>query len=378
MAADLIVVIDDDYAMRLSCNKILAKSGYQVELFPDGAKGVEAVAQRGADLVLVDLKMPGMSGMEVIGRIHQIDPQIVIVVITGYATIDTAVEAIKSGAYDFLPKPFSPDELRLIVNRGLERRRLTLVSQRAERERMLLQRRFISFVSHQLQAPLAAVHQYLAVLQDLDDSEQGAAKRQEWLAACQRRTAEMQGIIRDWMTLAKVESEGLSRERVPVDLREMVLDLVAAYEEMAHAESVTLHADLPESSLLVNGDRNCLHILLDNLIVNAIKYNRPGGRVTIGGEVSGGEVVISVADTGIGIPEEYREMIFEEFFRVRGEKAKPTSGTGLGLAICKKIANEMGGGISVESQVGAGSIFRVRLPAYAEKAMAAQMNGSAG
>jgi len=372
-----IVVIDDDYAMRISCYKILTKSGFDVKLFQDGAQGLEAVAQQAPDLVLVDLKMPGMTGMEVIARVHQIDPTIVIIVITGYATIDTAVEAIKSGAYDFLPKPFSPDQLRLIVDRGLELRHLALASQRAERERMLLKRRFITFVSHQLQAPLAAIHQYLEVLQQLDDGKAAVAQRREFMTNCLRRAEEMQSIIRDWLTLATVESEWLSQERVPVDLREIISDSVAAYQEMAQSESVTLQPELPRDSLLVSGDRNCLRVLLDNLIVNAIKYNRAGGRVTIAGELSGDEVTISVADTGIGIPEEHREMIFEEFFRVRGENAKPISGTGLGLAICKKIANEMGGIISVDSQVGVGSIFRVRLPAYSEKALAAKMDGGA-
>ena len=125
---ETIVVIDDDYAMRLSCRKILSKMGFRVETFEDGAQGPEGVASLKPGLVAVDLKMPGISGMEVITRVHEVDPEIIIVVITGYATIDTAVAAMKCGAYDFLPKPFSPDELRLIVNRGLERRRLALES----------------------------------------------------------------------------------------------------------------------------------------------------------------------------------------------------------------------------------------------------------
>ena len=142
--------------------------GLRVETFEDGARGLEGVAELKPGLVVVDLKMPGISGMEVISRVHEIDPQIIIIVITGYATIDTAVEAMKSGAYDFLPKPFSPDELRLIVNRGLDRRRLALESQRGEVERALLKRRFVTFVSHQLQTPLVAIHQYLDVLNHLD------------------------------------------------------------------------------------------------------------------------------------------------------------------------------------------------------------------
>jgi signal transduction histidine kinase len=111
------------------------------------------------------------------------------------------------------------------------------------------------------------------------------------------------------------------------------------------------------------GDRNCLSVLFDNLITNAIKYNKPGGTVTVNGAVAAGEVVIAVADTGVGIPEKYRPFLFDEFFRVKDESAKKTAGTGLGLHISKRIVSEMGGTIHVESQVGAGSVFWVRLPA---------------
>ncbi len=129
---ETIVVIDDDYAMRLSCRKILSKMGFRVEAFEDGGQGLEGVTTLKPSLVLVDLKMPGISGMEVVARIHEVRPEVVLVVITGYPTIDTAVGAMQRGAYDFLPKPFSPDELRLIVNRGLEHHRLSLEMQRGE------------------------------------------------------------------------------------------------------------------------------------------------------------------------------------------------------------------------------------------------------
>ncbi|NNG17733.1 MAG: response regulator, partial [Gemmatimonadales bacterium] len=161
---ETIVVIDDDHAMRLSCRQILSKSGFEVETYEDGARGLEGVARTRPALAVVDLKMPGISGMEVISRLHETDPYIVLVVITGYATIGTAVEATKTGAYDFLPKPFKPDELRMIVKRGLEHRRLLLDSRRSEMERELMKRRFVTFVAHELKTPLVAVHQYLDVL----------------------------------------------------------------------------------------------------------------------------------------------------------------------------------------------------------------------
>ncbi len=372
---ETIVVIDDDYAMRLSCRKILSKMGFRVEAFEDGAQGLEGVARLKPSLVVVDLKMPGISGMEVVTRLHEVRPEIVLVVITGYTTIDTAVGAMKCGAYDFLPKPFSPDELRLIVNRGLERRRLLQETRRCEVERALLKRRFITFVSHQLQTPLVAVHQYLDVLKHLDNTEGATAKRQEWFDRCLKRTEEMQTLIKDWLSLARIEGEPFSRQWVKVDLHGVIADILRTYEETAAANAVSLEDGIPENTYFVRGDRNCLSVVFDNLIVNAIKYNKPGGKVAVSAEALEGETAISVADTGVGIAEKYRPLLFEEFFRVEGEGNQKTPGTGLGLSICRRIVSEMGGSISVDSEVNVGSTFRVRLLAYREPAGETESTG---
>jgi signal transduction histidine kinase len=365
---EMILVIDDDYAMRMSCRKILSKMGFRVETFEEGGQGLEGVTTLKPSLVLVDLKMPGISGMDVVARIHEVHPEVVVVVITGYPTIDTAVGAMKCGAYDFLPKPFSPDELRMIVNRGLEHYRLSQEMRRGEMERALLKRRFITFVSHQLQTPLVAVHQYLDVLKHLDNSENAMAKRQEWLDRCLKRTDELQALIKDWLNLAKIEGEGFSRQWVKVDLQQTVAGILGSYEGFAASNEVSLETKIPEDTYFVRGDLNCLSVVFDNLIVNAIKYNRPGGKVSVSAEAVGGEVAIAVADTGMGIPEKYRPLLFEEFFRVEGEGAKRTSGNGLGLSICRRLVAEMGGSISIDSEVNVGSIFRVLLLEWREQA----------
>jgi signal transduction histidine kinase len=142
-----------------------------------------------------------------------------------------------------------------------------------------------------------------------------------------------------------------------------VLNILETYQELAASRGVSLHSDLPEDSSCVQGDQYSVAVLIDNLIVNAIHYNKPDGTVTVSACTEGSEVVVAVADTGIGIPDEYKPALFDEFFRVKGEDTKGTSGTGLGLPICRKIAVEMGGRIDVESEVGVGSTFRVRLPA---------------
>ena len=363
---DTVVVIDDDYAMRLSCQQTLAKVGYGVEVFEDGARGLDGVATLKPGLVVVDLKMPGLSGMDVIARLHDIDPSITIIVITGYATIGTAVDAMKAGAYDFLPKPFSPEELRVIVRRGFEWRRLQLESRRGELDRELMRRRFVTFVSHQLKTPLVAVHQYLDVLRRLGDAPEAAARRAEWLDRCLVRTDELQRLIEDWLTLARLEGGALVRQRVRVDLKEALPRMLAGHEPLAATQQVTLTHELPAPAYPVRGDPICLGVLFDNLIANAIKFNRPGGCVRVKGELAPGEVIVTVADTGVGIPPDALPFVFDEFYRARQPAGRRVEGTGLGLPICRRVATEMGGTIDVESAEGVGSTFRVRFPACAD------------
>ncbi len=372
---EAVVVIDDDYAMRLSCTEILSRSGYRVETFEDGARGLDAVAAGKPALVLVALKMPGLSGMEVIGRLHEIDPTMTVVVITGYATIGTAVDAMKAGAQDVLPKPFSPDELRLAVQRGLERRRLLIEAHRADLEREMQRRRFVTFVTHQLKTPLVAVHQFLDLLQRLGDTPDAPAKRAEWLQRCLVRTEELQRLIEDWLTLAKLEGGALGGHRVHLDLKPLISNVLAGYQALAASREVSLGEELPDTPCPVHGDPICLTVLVDNLVANAIHYNHPGGRVCVRATCPPGEVVVTVQDTGAGIPREALPLLFEEFYRVRVPGRASPGGTGLGLHICRRIVQEMGGTIEVESAEGAGSTFRVRLPLHADAPPAAPSAG---
>jgi two-component system phosphate regulon sensor histidine kinase PhoR len=132
-----ILVIDDEQIMREGCTRILTKDGWSVIAVDNGAKGLEEIKSRSEkiDIILLDLMMPGMSGMEVLDHIRIIDPNLLVIVITGYATVESAVEAMKKGAYDFIPKPFTPDQLRIVVRRALERRTLQKEAEFLRRER---------------------------------------------------------------------------------------------------------------------------------------------------------------------------------------------------------------------------------------------------
>ena len=355
-----IVVIDDDETMRRACHATLKRDGYMVETYSDGPSGLERIEQAKPGLIIVDLKMPGMGGMEVIDRAQRIDPEIVIIVITGFATVATAVEAMKAGAYDFIPKPFTAQELRVIIKRAVTHRLLAIEAQQLRAEKEAQARRFITFVSHQLQSPLGAVRQYLDVLTHLMGDEIPTNQR-GWIERCRAKTTQMLDIIGDWLTLSKVEGGQLATERVPVQWKDLVAEVLNGLKLSAEERRITLRDEIPETLPPVIGDPSALRMLFSNLVDNALKYSQEGGEVCVRATADQHEVCLSVADRGVGISAENQQHVFEDFFRVKDGTVR-TSGTGMGLPICKKIAEELAGDISLTSELGQGSTFTVVLP----------------
>jgi signal transduction histidine kinase len=306
--------------------------------------------------------MPEMDGFQVLEEVRRVDPGVVVVVITGYATIATAVEAMKAGAYDFLPKPFTPDELRLVVERGLERRNLIAEALRLRREKELAQRRFITFVSHQLKSPLVAVKQYLDVL-TFTSGETLPDRAREWIARSEARIAEMIQLIQDWLVLARLEQGRLQESGETTELAAVVPGLLQERAESAAAAKVTVGAELASDLPPVKGDALAVRTVLENLLGNAVKYNRPQGRVRLRAARAGNGVEIEVEDTGIGIPADRLADVFDEFVRVRAPETAAIPGSGLGLTICRTIVQGLQGTIRVRSREGVGTTFTVWLPA---------------
>jgi signal transduction histidine kinase len=356
-----VFVIDDDDVMLLSCRRILERDGYAVETFAKGQEGLARLAQVRPQLLLVDLKMPELDGLQVIERIRAIDKDLVIAVITGYATIATAVDAMKAGAYDFLPKPFTPDELRLVVTRGCERWRLAHESQRLRHEKEVAERRIVTFLSHQLKSPLAAAKQYLDVLL-FTSGESLAPATRTWIGRSQARLEEMVVLIDDWLTLANVERGGVSHREASAELGPVIAKVAQAAAPQAERAGVVVTTEVDGAIPPVSGDATSVATVVSNLVSNAVKYSRRPGTVSVRAVCEGNAARIDVIDNGIGIPEESLPHLFEEFYRVGSPETRDIPGSGLGLAICRRIVQELGGTIDVASTLGAGSTFTVRLP----------------
>jgi signal transduction histidine kinase len=303
--------------------------------------------------------MPGMSGMEVLESLKKKDQNIVSVVITGYATIESAVESMKKGAYDFLPKPFTPDELRLITRRALEKRRAILESERLRDEKERMRQNFVALVSHELRTPLVAVMQYIEVLSGgiagaLSDEQARIIGRMKI------RLTELLSLIDRWLMLSRIEEVRVKEGFQNFGLVAVIKDAVELTKTMAGEKKVKVELTTARHDPKVNGDRGMIKEVLLNLITNGIKYNHEDGTVTVQLRDGNKYWIVDVSDTGPGIPDEELPRIGHEFYRIKREGS--AAGSGLGLAIVKKIIDIHEGRLDIRSKVNEGSTFSVSLP----------------
>jgi signal transduction histidine kinase len=355
-----ILIIDDEEVVRDSCALILAGGNYQLASAENGIMGLNLAKEFQPDLVFVDLKMPGISGLEVLAKLRDLDPNIVSIVITGFATVASAVEAMKNGAYDFLPKPFTPDEFRLITQRGLDRRRLVLETIALRREKEMLRENFAAIVSHELKSPLGAVQQNLFNLEfELEDKLD--ADQKEKIARMKAKIADLINLIHTWLRVISVDVNKLREGFKPTSLHAVVAKAVENVQPQAVRKNIAIVPSLREPLSLVNGDEGTLVEVVGNILGNGIKFSREGSMILVNAEEKDKNLTITIADSGIGISKEDLPYIFEDFYTGdTGQIAQKSSG--LGLAISKRIVEAHNGTISVESELGKGSTFIICLP----------------
>lgn len=355
-----ILVIDDEEVVLDSCTQVLASVDCQVTTASNGAEGLKRLDEAQPDLVFVDLKMPGLSGLEVLERIRARHPLMVVIVITGYATVNSAIEAMKTGAFDFLPKPHTPEELRLITRRGLEHGRLVQQTVALRREKEMLRENFAAIVSHELKAPLGALQQNLYALTD-ELAELLSDDQKERFARLKIRLDDLLKLIHSWLRVFSVDINKLKETFQPISMADVLVKAVETAQPHATRKAIAIQTTVAEPLPRVNGDEGSLTEVLVNIIGNAVKYSFPDSKICVRAEAQGPQVLISVTDTGAGIAKEDLPHLFQDF--VRGQ-AQPdgVSGCGLGLAISRRIVEVHGGSITVASELGKGSTFSFSLP----------------
>jgi two-component system, sensor histidine kinase and response regulator len=366
-----ILVIDDEPGIRSGVVRILKShrvsypfmdEDYQFELLEAGTgeEGIHLIDEQMPDILLLDNKLPGIQGIDVLEHIKDKGYDIVVAMITSYASLEVAVKATGFGANDFIPKPFTPQELKASVDNITKQLFLKRITRKLRKEGKKVRFQFLSVLSHEMKAPLNAIEGYLKMIQERQAGNDLAA----YDAVLDKSLSRIQGmrnLIMDMLDFTRVHFEK-SREKVrETDLVKVAKLSISTIQPYAIQKNIHifLHA---EKDVLINIDPQDFEIIFNNLISNAVKYNNENGKVDVIIREEEKNVRISIADNGIGIAEEDMPKLFREFFRIKNEKTKNIVGSGLGLSIVKKITEMYDGTIKVKSKPDEGTTFSIKIP----------------
>ena len=473
-----VLVVDDEVRIQRACQRLLTEEGCDVEVAQNGIQGLKMIEEKHFDIILLDLMMPGMSGLDVLKDVKSRHPDTVVIIITGYATLEHSIETMKKGAFDFLSKPFSPQELRLVISKAIEfirtlqdiateksrmrvmintlnngvlttdnQKRIALanpaflkmigcrktsvighnvsefikdarlldmidqaIKQPAdtfaeitdemtmpfskEKEEMIIGIRcipfrdrlnrnlgsitvlnditalkkidqlksdFVSMVAHEIKSPLNSILMQLNVVLDGLAGEL-TEKQKEILQKSSNRIKSLTKLSTELLDLSKIESGLINQDREELNLVELISGQIAFYQDKADSKSIRLTTKETKKEIWMMGNRINIEEVVSNLISNALRYSPNGGTITAWADEKSDCAKIAVSDTGLGIPQNDLEHIFDKFFRVKNEKTRNINGTGLGLAIVKSIVEAHHGTIEVESQVNKGTCFSTYFP----------------
>ena len=357
----LILIIDNEESICDECRHELTKSGFEVVTATKVTEGIRLAREKKPDMAFLDLNMPGMADINALEILSKDIPDIVLVVITSYATIDSAVEAIKKGAYDYLSKPFIPDHLRVVAQRCLEHRTLKIEARILREERNIFEKGFITFVSHEMRSPLVSVQQYLESLKVIC-SDNINPQFNDILTRCSSRIKNLEDLVSHWLDLERVANKSFMKSKTPVNLPAVISNAISDLSSISEKRGLIVRLEDPPAGLPdIMGDAESLLRVFVNIIGNATKYTDAGGSITTKISYDAYYINAEITDTGKGVPPDKLQFLFEPFYRALGNK-EPYRGSGLGLTFCKKIMDAHNGRIEVSSIEGTGTTFLLKFP----------------
>lgn len=372
-----LLVVDDDPMVRLSVVDVLEDVGYDVLDAATGNEAIEILSRQPIEIVLTDIMMEGTSGLELVERLPTLRPLSLAIVMTGFASKDVAISALRSGAFDLLEKPLTPDLVTRAVERAwmaqryrLENRRLLgelrkvngeLVDARdAAEAASRAKSQFLANMSHEVRTPLNGVMGCMSLLGQTELNDRQRRLMQGAKASSER----LFDMLSDTLEFATTESSPVSQpNKVSLAhlLRQTVDDARQAVEATGLELRLEVSAEAPEWVFV---DPTRLSRVLKNLIDNSRKFT-PAGSIEVRLERLGPSLRLTVRDTGPGVPAHLQEEIFEPFYQVDGSTTRAAEGAGLGLSVCRRMVQAMGGTIHLESAPGEGSTFVLQWPLVA-------------
>ena len=382
-----ILITDDEADIALILKLHLEDQGYETAWAKNGEICLAMLSEEAYSLLLLDIRMPGMSGVEVLEKIRQSGCDTSVIMMTAHGSESLAVECMKKGAQDYVAKPFDLSDVLQRVERAIEYRYTLLEKQRLEQEKD----DFVSMLSHDLKNPITAV---IGSIDIMREGRLGAVnpEQAEYLQSAIDSCNEVVSMIDNLLDIHRFEAGRMPMKIRPDNIAEIFSSLSGRLTMLAQREEVKLNMQLAADLPTMDVDRRALSRIIGNLLGNAFKFTPVGGDVTISCSVISGSsaaeltippyamnqsphltdidrlLCLSIKDTGSGIPEEDLESIFDRFVQSR-QSERAQGGAGLGLAFCKLAVQNLGGIIWVESSLGSGSKFIILLPCTTSRSL---------
>jgi signal transduction histidine kinase len=381
MAANIhakVLLIEDEPDVRESYIDMLHLLGYEVEPAENGMSGLEKLQKDSYDIVITDLNMPVMDGLETLRRIKKKEIDTEVIVVTGFATIENAIGAMKQGAFDYITKPVSIEHVRIVLSKCMQkingrRENAKLKNINAELSELNeLKDKFITITNHELRTPLAVLKGYIDLL-NMETDGNGNADVEEYVGIITDTVEEMVDMIDSMHNLSNFTKIKNNFKFVPFEINELLESLYKETKVLFTDRDIEYNFISHKNPLMVNCDYREIKRAVRELIQNALKFTDKGGKVTLAlKNVSvKDQIYITVTDTGIGIPIDKQDLIFEPFYEVQDVMHHSTSktefmggGIGVGLSLAKEIVESHNGEIAVESTPDEGSTFTIVLPQY--------------
>lgn len=370
-----ILIVDDEEKLRGSLKKMLEMDGFQVITAGNGQEGLELLHSHSIDIAIIDLVMPGTDGMWLINKVNESNLNPGLIVVTGYGTLEIAVKSMKMGVWEFIQKPVDYEMMNIAIMRSLEK--LSLLRNKKEAENKIklqneelvvansklkeldqLKSKFLSKAAHELRSPLTVLTCSLEIMRD-DLSNDNLTALERHLNSSINFTINMSNIVSEMLDLNMIMSDNIKVEMENSDLGELLTETASTAKALLDKNGIALNIDIAEDRETLYFSNVRISQVVVNLITNAVKFTPKGGMIETILKDCEHDAIVTIKDTGCGIPVEDVPYIFDEFYQVKNEEKK---GAGLGLSICKKIIEAHHGKIWAVSVPGQGTEVSFSLP----------------
>jgi Signal transduction histidine kinase len=359
-----ILIVDDNPVNLQVLTSMLKQSGWRPRPVTSGQLGLQAARNEPPDLVLLDVNMPEMNGYEVCEQLKA-DTRLASIPVIFVSALGETMDKVRGfavGGVDYITKPFQLDEVKARVTTHLELRRQRRELQASYdklREGERLRDSLVHMIVHDLRSPLTAISAYLQLFGQ-EAKEKLGAETQEDIASAMHATRNMVRMINEILDVSKMEAQMMKLDLRECDLVQVVEQILDDLKSLVGARHLAF--ERPAAPARVLADQEIVSRIVQNFLANALRFAPADGEIRVGIVAETEHVRIFVADTGPGIPPDFRESIFDKFVQLDGSALPRNRSTGLGLAFCKMAVEAHGGRIGVDSEMGKGSNFWFTLP----------------